>query len=108
MESFFKKSIALVLAMVMMFSLLAGCSNSETETTAASSDNENTEATSETTAEGEPKMGGEISVALMKAPSNFDMDCGAGWEGSIILNHVYEGLFEFNAEDTPMPHLAES
>jgi len=54
------------------------------------------------------KFGGTIVVAQKMTPPNLDSDKSTAWEISEIMNHVYEGLFEFDANYEPQPYLAES
>ena len=54
------------------------------------------------------KFGGTIVVAQKMTPPNLDSDKSTSWEISEIMNHVYEGLFEFDANYEPQPYLAES
>jgi peptide/nickel transport system substrate-binding protein len=55
-----------------------------------------------------PQLGGEITIALQKAPENLDTDYGTQWEATQVMNHVYEGLFETDGNGQPQPYLAES
>lgn len=54
------------------------------------------------------KFGGTIVVAQKMTPPNLDSDKSTSWEISEIMNHVYEGLFEFDANYEPQPYLAKS
>ncbi|GAB6146845.1 ABC transporter substrate-binding protein [Desulfocicer niacini] len=55
-----------------------------------------------------PHSGGEITIALQKAPENLDTDYGTQWEATQVMNHVYEGLFETDGNGQAQPYLAES
>ena len=55
-----------------------------------------------------PHFGGEITIALQKAPDNLDTDFGTQWEATQVMNHVYEGLFETDGNGQAQPYLAES
>jgi peptide/nickel transport system substrate-binding protein len=55
-----------------------------------------------------PQLGGEITIALQKAPENLDTDYGTQWEATQVMNHVYEGLFETDGNGQPQPYLAAS
>jgi peptide/nickel transport system substrate-binding protein len=83
----FRKSILLCLLLAISFSLAVG------QALAVSS---------------EPQFGGEITIALQKAPENLDTDYGTQWEATQVMNHVYEGLFETDGNGLPQPYLAES
>jgi len=54
-----------------------------------------------------PHSGGEITIALQKAPDNLDTDFGTQWEATQVMNHVYEGLFETDGNGQAQPYLAE-
>lgn len=91
-----KKIFSVLLAIVMALGVLAGCGKQENE------------GETKGTSDGKPKYGGEITVALADAPPNLDSDQGTSWETTAVTNHVYEGLFETNAEGEAVPYLAES
>jgi len=57
---------------------------------------------------GAPVSGGRIVVAVTSAPADLDPDKTTAQEINDILTHVYEGLFEFDKNYKPQPHLAES
>ncbi len=59
-------------------------------------------------ASGEPTSGGKLVVAISNSPSCLDGDSVTTQDVNDIMNHVYEGLFEFNANYEPVPQLAES
>lgn len=54
------------------------------------------------------KFGGTIVVAQKMTPPHLDSDKSTDWAISSIMNHVYEGLFEFDANFEAQPYLAES
>lgn len=54
------------------------------------------------------KFGGTIVVAQKMTPPHLDSDKSTDWAISSIMNHVYEGLFEFDAQFEPQPYLAQS
>ncbi len=57
----------------------------------------------------EPVFGGEITVAFQSAPENFDPDhSSSDWVVTAVTYHVYEGLFEFSANNEAIPQLAKS
>lgn len=99
-----KKFASILLILSMMGTALVGCGKENKTQT-----NE-TMGTNETSAQtADDKMGGEITVAFMSAPENFDPDHPqSDWVVTAVTNHVYEGLFEFSATDEAVPHLAES
>ncbi len=57
---------------------------------------------------GNSKFGGTIVVAKKMTPPHLDSDKSTDWAISSIMNHVYEGLFEFDANFEAQPHLADS
>ena len=91
-----KKKVSVVLMIVVALMLFEGCGNKKAE------ENAQTTKMSE-----EDKYGGEITVAFATAPANLDSDQGTSWETTAVTNHVYEGLFESNAEGEAVPYLAE-
>ena len=91
-----KKKVSVVLMIVVALMLFEGCGNKKAE------ENAQTTKMSE-----EDKYGGEITVAFATAPANLDSDQGTAWETTAVTNHVYEGLFESNAEGEAVPYLAE-
>lgn len=94
-----KRLISIMLVAVMVLSTLAGCGSKK-------GTKGGKEASQETSA-GD-KFGGEITIALANAPSSLDQDQGTTWETTAVTNHIYEGLFEFDASGEPKPYLAES
>lgn len=91
--------LAVILAVSLTVGLFGGCGEKE----------ETQKETQEESISGdEAKYGGEITVALADAPANLDSDQGTSWETTAVTNHVYEGLFETNAEGEAVPYLAES
>lgn len=91
-----KKKVSVVLMIVMALMLFEGCGNKKAEESAQT-----------TEMSEEDKYGGEITVAFATAPANLDSDQGTSWETTAVTNHVYEGLFESNAEGEAVPYLAE-
>ncbi len=111
MKKYLTKKVigVLLLAMSLAVLSLTGCtakSDTESETTDQAVVSGAQESTEET---NEPKAGGEISVAFQSAPENFDPDhASSDWVVTAVTNHVYEGLFEFNANNEAIPQLAKS
>ncbi len=98
-----RKSTLLFILLVAAF-IIAGCkSNSEQP------EKSNTAAADQApVVSSEPQSGGEITIALQKAPDNLDTDFGTQWEATQVMNHVYEGLFETDGNGQAQPYLAES
>lgn len=98
-----RKSTLLFILLVAAF-ITAGCkSNSEQP------EKSNTTAADQApVVSSEPHSGGEITIALQKAPDNLDTDFGTQWEATQVMNHVYEGLFETDGNGQAQPYLAES
>lgn len=93
-----RKCISVMIAVIMTASLLVGCGAQTVET-----------GTEEANTAQEPAFGGEITVAFQSAPDHFDPDHSASdWVVTAVTNHVYEGLFEFNASGEAVPQLAKS
>ena len=88
-----KKILSLLLATALVMGLAAGCGNSKSENAASS---------------GEEKAASSITVAYENVPESLDSDVTTIWQVSATMNHVYEGLFEFNAENEAVPQIAES
>ena len=91
------KWISALLLLTVLFT--AGCGQAKTEQQPA-----NLPAAS---SQG-PTDGGKVVVAISNSPSCLDGDSVTTQEVNDIMNHVYEGLFEFNASYEPVPQLAES
>jgi len=54
------------------------------------------------------RYGGSIVVATKGAPPHLDNDKSTLWTVTETMNHVYEGLFEFDENQKATPFLAES
>ena len=86
--------IALLLSMSM---LVVGCSSGSKGSTKE--------------AQKEQRTGdktGTITVSYKAAPPTLDSDQYTDWTVTAVMNHVYEGLYEFNASNEAVPHLAKS
>ncbi|GAA0742413.1 ABC transporter substrate-binding protein [Clostridium oceanicum] len=93
------KKMKLIISTILMVSIMGlffGCASGSKEKQV------NTETTSK------PKKGGTIVVADKMTPPHLDSDKSTDWAISAIMNHVYEGLFEFDENYKVQPHLAES
>ena len=77
--------IALLLSMSM---LVVGCSSGSKGSTKEA---EKEQSTGDKT--------GTITVAYKAAPPNLDSDQSTDWTVTAVMNHVYEGLYEFNASN---------
>lgn len=56
----------------------------------------------------EERYGGTINVAQKMSVAHLDSDNSTDWLISAMMNHVYEGLFEFDENLKVQPHLAKS
>lgn len=90
-----KKAISLLLAMSLVMGLAVGCGSGKSEGDSS-------------TASEESNAGDSITVAYEYVPESLDSDVTTVWQVSATMNHVYEGLFEFNAENEAVPQIAES
>lgn len=98
------KNSTLLLALLTLTFIITGCqNNSEPPEQSTSSNAEQAPVVS-----SGPQFGGEITIALQKAPENLDTDYGTQWEATQVMNHVYEGLFETDGNGQAQPYLAES
>lgn len=97
----------LVITMILMMLLVLQACNNENNAENSSLDSKT--GTGNESMSSDPIMGGEITVAFQSAPENFDPDhSSSDWVVTAVTNHVYEGLFEFNANNEAIPQLAES
>ncbi|WXR61591.1 ABC transporter substrate-binding protein [Peptostreptococcaceae bacterium AGR-M142] len=53
------------------------------------------------------KYGGKLVVAQKMSLPHLDTDKSTDWAIAAVMNHVYEGLFEFSDEFEAKPHLAK-
>lgn len=96
-----KRMLAIMLMTLLAVMSLTGC-NAKADTVEEVS-NEAEQVVSD------PEFGGEITVAFQSSPENFDPDhSSSDWVVTAVTNHVYEGLFEFNANNEAIPQLAKS
>lgn len=98
-NSIFRKYTILVIVLSLFMTLFSGCSSNVS----------NTDNDTSLDKVSEPVFGGEITVAFQSAPENFDPDhSSSDWVVTAVTNHVYEGLFEFSANNEALPQLAKS
>ncbi len=55
-----------------------------------------------------PRYGGSLLVATKGSPPHLDSDKSTLWTITETMNHVYEGLFEFDSNQRATPFLAQS
>ena len=58
--------------------------------------------------ENEERYGGTINIAQKMAVAHLDSDNSTDWLITSMMNHVYEGLFEFDENLEAQPHLAKN
>lgn len=88
------KRKALLSLILMMSLVLTACGGSQSTTPPPETDAEAT------------KKGGRINIAVPFSPTTLDGDLVTAQDVNNIMNHVYEGLFEFNENYEPVPMLA--
>lgn len=95
-----KKRVLSVIALLLSLTMfVVGCSSgSKSEESAEKAES----------AESADDKSGAITVAYKAAPPNLDSDQSTDWTVTAVMNHVYEGLYEFNASSEAVPHLAKS
>ena len=95
-----KKRVLSVIALLLSLAMfVVGCSSgSKSEESAEKAES----------AESADDKSGAITVAYKAAPPNLDSDQSTDWTVTAVMNHVYEGLYEFNASSEAVPHLAKS
>ncbi|WP_462325215.1 ABC transporter substrate-binding protein [Desulfoplanes sp.] len=98
-----QRTSTLLLILLFAASIIAGCSSNSEQPQESKTAAEQAPAVT-----CGPHAGGEITIALQKAPDNLDTDFGTQWEATQVMNHVYEGLFETDGNGQPQPYLAES
>lgn len=96
-----RKVGVILLILIMSISILQGCTKNSESTTDQSTFQAGDSST-------EPVVGGEITVAFQEAPEHYDTDNTYAFVTTAVTNHVYEGLFEFNANNEAVPQLAKS
>lgn len=114
MKKYWTKKVIGVLLLTLSFTTLSltGCTAKaapENDEEAGAEPAVVSEVDESTSSSSEPKIGGEITVAFQSAPENFDPDhAQSDWVVTAVTNHVYEGLFEFDANNEAIPQLAKS
>ncbi|BBI35910.1 ABC transporter substrate-binding protein [Cohnella abietis] len=102
----------MLLSLMLILSLvLSACSSNEAPEASQSPSQESSDASpkaSEPAAKGEPINGGKIVIAWPANPANLDPDLTTTSLTNDALSHVYEGLFEFDGKEEPVPYLAKS
>lgn len=92
-----KKRVLSVIALLLSLAMfVVGCSSGSKSEESAEK------------AESAGDKSGAITVAYKAAPPNLDSDQSTDWTVTAVMNHVYEGLYEFNASSEAVPHLAKS
>ena len=99
-----KKAISLCMALAMLLTLFAGCTKTETETTAAQTTG--SEAETESTG-GEVVEGGSLVRAMPTDVMSLNLIYETGDEGMTMLKPVYDPLYVLSPEGTRY-YLAES
>ena len=98
-----KKFLSITLALALMFSLFAGCSKTETETTASGSSESGSE---ETTAAGNIRT--DIIIADSTDASTMDPHNANDGYSARVFNNIYDSLVKQTADLDVEPCLAES
>jgi len=94
-----KKVILLFLIAILM--VTTSCSENET------TEGKKNKATPDISDESS-RYGGSLVVATKGSPPHLDSDKSTSWTITETMNHVYEGLFEFDKNQKSTPFLAES
>ncbi|WP_251551216.1 ABC transporter substrate-binding protein [Neobacillus muris] len=96
-----KSFLTIVMLLVALTMVMAGCSSN-------SSTKEKPSTKPDSEASGEPKQGGELTVAYAVDITNFDPIKGTTGNDHALLWPVYEPLVKFTPDMKPEPGLAES
>ena len=99
-----KKMIALLLALIMVFSLVAcsGSADTTTDTTATdSTTTDTTDTTDSNTSTAEPASteGGVINVCLASEPDTIDPALNSAVDGATMLAHLFSGLAKWSQDE---------
>ena len=101
-----KKTLSLLLSLVFVVSLLAGCGNPGT-TTATPTPDANPETSGTPAPEGTPapSAGGpfEITLNIASEPQSIDPALNSAVDGSIMLGHMFEGLMKWKDSEVETP-----
>lgn len=103
-----KKKITLMVAILLVFTMIAtACGESDPSATEANGQDES-QADSTTSADGEPVMSEKIVVAISAMPPTLDMMQASAAATATMGFHIFEQLIIFNAESEITPQLATS
>ena len=101
-----KKTLSLLLSLVFVVSLLAGCGNPGT-TTATPTPDANPETSGPPAPEGTPapSAGGpfEITLNIASEPQSIDPALNSAVDGAIMLGHMFEGLMKWKDSEVETP-----
>ena len=101
-----KKTLSLLLSLVFVVSLLAGCGNPGT-TTATPPPDANPETSGTPAPEGTPapSAGGpfEITLNIASEPQSIDPALNSAVDGAIMLGHMFEGLMKWKDSGVETP-----
>ncbi len=101
-----KKTLSLLLSLVFVVSLLAGCGNPGT-TTATPTPDANPETSGTPAPEGTPapSAGGpfEITLNIASEPQSIDPALNSAVDGAIMLGHMFEGLMKWKDSGVETP-----
>ena len=101
-----KKTLSLLLSLVFVVSLLAGCGNPGT-TTATPTPDANPETSGTPAPEGTPapSAGGpfEITLNIASEPQSIDPALNSAVDGAIMLGHMFEGLMKWKDSEVETP-----
>ncbi|MBQ6836610.1 MAG: hypothetical protein IJO47_06120 [Clostridia bacterium] len=104
-----KRFISLMLALVMMFAMLAGCSNEEETTTAAPAGDTTTAAGTDTTQSTEgKKIRTDLVICQMADVVTLDPPESTDSYSNTVINLVFDTLIDLDADSQYIPGLAES
>lgn len=97
------KFIILAVVLMSITSIFTGCGNED-----ASEDQGQVVELDEALSDEDSKYGGSLVVATKGSPPHLDSDSSTMWTIGETMNHVYEGLFEFDENQVAQPFLVES
>ncbi|WP_019415779.1 ABC transporter substrate-binding protein [Paenisporosarcina sp. TG20] len=95
---------------ILMLTLFAsGCSSNSSTTDSQGTEENTSEPTSNTEDTGEPKQGGELTVAVIADPVGLDPHLASAASTVRVIEHVYSGLLSQDVKDygSYLPDLAE-
>ena len=101
-----KKTLSLLLSLVFVVSLLAGCGNPGT-TTATPTPDANPETSGTPAPEGTPAPSAdgpfEITLNIASEPQSIDPALNSAVDGTIMLGHMFEGLMKWKDSEVETP-----